>query len=163
MTGAGTGSNGFVAGIYLAARREQLPGVVAEAEVRAGLGLVGDRYQAGLGTWSGWPGPGRAVTLIAAEVLEQMPADCRIGAAESRRNLLTRGVDLDTLIGREFRIGEVWFRGQRRCEPCAHLDRLTRVGVAAWLRGRGGLRADVLAGGRIRCGDLLVVGRFPGS
>ncbi|MFZ5654043.1 MAG: MOSC domain-containing protein [Pseudomonadota bacterium] len=158
----GAGGCGRVVGIYVAARPGQLPRAVAEAELRAGRGLVGDRYEAGLGTWSAWPGSGRAVTLIAAEVLEQMPAACRIGAAEARRNLVTRGVDLDALVGCDFRIGEVWLRGRRPCEPCAHLERLTRPGVAAALAGRGGLRADVLAGGRIRLGDPLVAGHLAG-
>jgi hypothetical protein len=53
-----------------------------------------------------------------------------------------------------------WLRGQRLCEPCAHLERLTRPGVAAALLGRGGLRADILAGGRIRAGDVLARGCF---
>ena len=151
---------GQLIAIHIAPERGAVPTSVAEARAVAGLGLVGDRYHEGVGTWSRWPGTGREVTLIAAEVLEQLPADCRISAAESRRNLLTRGVDLDALIGREFRIGGAWFRGQRRCEPCAHLERLTRPGIAAQLQGRGGLRADVLSSGWLRCGDALVVGDF---
>lgn len=151
---------GKLVAIHIASRRGALPVAVEAAEAVAGCGLVGDRYYEGSGTWSRWPGTGRAVTLIAAEVLEQLPAGWRIGAAEARRNLLTRGVDLDALLGREFRIGGAWFRGQRRCEPCAHLERLTRPGIAARLHGRGGLRADVLGGGWLRVGDALVFGEF---
>ncbi|GMU45477.1 MAG: sulfurase [Porticoccaceae bacterium] len=154
-------SPGRLDAIHLASRRGMLPVAVAAARAVAGRGLVGDRYCEGAGTWSRWPGTGRAVTLIAAEVLEQLPASCRISAAESRRNLLTRDVDLDALLGREFRIGGAWFRGQRRCEPCAHLERLTRPGIAARLQGRGGLRADVLRSGWLRVGDAVVVGEFP--
>ncbi len=66
-----------------------------------------------------------------------------------------RGMALDDLIGRRFRVGEVECFGQRRCEPCAHLERLTRSGVLRGLVHRGGLRADVLSGGGIRTGDRV--------
>ncbi len=153
-------ADGRVEGIYLGLRRGELPVSVAEAEAIPGHGLAGDRYWSGAGTWSHWPGAGREVTLIAAEVLDRLPPACRLSAAEARRNLVTRGVDLNALVGRDFRVGPVWLRGQRLCEPCAHLERLTRPGVAAALVGRGGLRADILAGGRIRAGDVLACGRF---
>lgn len=158
---ASTATAGSLVAIHIARQRGELPVAVAAAEAVAGRGLVGDRYHDGAGTWSQWPGTGREVTLIAAEALEQLPPPYRISAAESRRNLLTRGVDLGALVGREFRIGSVWFRGQRPCEPCAHLERLTRPGIAAQLQGRGGLRADALSDGWLRCGDALMVGDFP--
>lgn len=154
-------SAGRLVGIYIVGQRGAMPYAVPEVEVRAGRGLVGDRYYDGVGTWSQWPGAGRDVTLIAAEILEQLAPQYRISAAESRRNLLVCGIDLDALLGREFRIGSVWFRGQRRCEPCAHLERLTRPGIASQLRGRGGLRADALSNGRLRCGDALVAAMVP--
>ena len=160
MTDRSLPSAGRVVAIHIASQPGVLPVAVAEVEARAGRGLVGDRYHDGTGTWSQWPGTGRDVTLIAAEVLEALPADCRIGAAQARRNLLTRGVELDALVGREFRIGNAWFRGRRPCEPCAHLERLTRPGVAARLQGRGGLRADVLGDGWLCCGDAVEVGDF---
>lgn len=149
---------GRVEGIYLCLRRGEAPVAAAEVEAVPGRGLVGDRYWAGAGTWSHWPGAGREVTLIAAEVLDSLPPAYRLSGAEARRNLVTRGVDLNTLVGRDFRVGSVWLRGRRRCEPCAHLERLTRPGVAAALLGRGGLRADILVGGRIRAGDFLACG-----
>jgi MOSC domain-containing protein YiiM len=67
------------------------------------------------------------------------------------------GVALDALLGRRFRVGEVECLGQRRCEPCAHLQRLTRPGVLRALVHRGGLRADVVRGGEIRVGDAVRV------
>ncbi len=151
---------GWIEAIYIVRHRGGLPVAVDEAEAVPGRGLVGDRYWAGAGTWSHWPGAGREVTLIAAEDLETLPAGCRPSAAEARRNLLTRGVDLNALVGQDFRVGSVWLRGQRPCHPCAHLERLSRPGVAAALIGRGGLRADILAGGWIRPGDALVCGHF---
>jgi MOSC domain-containing protein YiiM len=72
---------------------------------------------------------------------------------EARRNLIVRGVDLDALRGRRFRVGAVECLGQRRCEPCAHLERLTRPGVLRALAHRGGLRADILRGGELHVGD----------
>ncbi|MGE3297092.1 MAG: MOSC domain-containing protein [Porticoccaceae bacterium] len=144
-------------GIYVAAARGALPGAVEAVAALAGVGLAGDRYAVGAGTWSSWPGTGRAVTLIAAEVLDSLPEPWRLSAAEARRNLLTRGIDLNALVGREFRIGGARLRGQRLCEPCRHLEELARAGVAAKLVGRGGLRADVLASGLIRCGDTLEI------
>jgi MOSC domain-containing protein YiiM len=74
---------------------------------------------------------------------------------EARRNLVVRGIALDDLIGRRFRVGEVECYGQRRCEPCSHLERLTRPGVLRGLLHRGGLRADVLSSGRIRTGESV--------
>jgi len=100
------------------------------------------------------------VTLIESEVLDQLTlADgSQLAAAESRRNLVTRGVDLNALVGREFSIGPVRAFGQRLCEPCVHLERLTRPGVVAGLVHRGGLRADVLTDGEIRFGDKIEAG-----
>lgn len=152
---------GRVIGIYIASVRSELPKAVEAVAALAGAGLTGDRYAMGAGTWSDWPGTGRAVTLIAAEVLDSLPASCRLGAAEARRNLLTRGVDLNALVGREFRIGGARLRGQRLCDPCRHLEVLTRPDVAAQLTGRGGLRADVLVGGLIRRGDVLEILPLP--
>ena len=79
-------------------------------------------------------------------------------AAEARRNLVTRGIDLNALVGREFTIGSVRAFGQRLCEPCVHLQRLTRPGVIAGLVHQGGLRADILTDGEIRLGDKIEAG-----
>jgi MOSC domain-containing protein YiiM len=88
--------------------------------------------------------------------LEELAAGgVEITPSEARRNLVVRGVSLDDLIGRRFRVGEVECFGQRRCEPCAHLERLTRPGVLRGLVHRGGLRADVLSDGEIRVGDRV--------
>ena len=83
----------------------------------------------------------------------------RLAPEEARRNIVTRGVDLNALVGKRFRVGEVECLGQRLCEPCAHLERLTALaGKPGSLRAlihKGGLRADVLSDGAIRVGDRI--------
>ena len=120
----------------------------------AGKGLEGDRYAEGAGTFSRRGGSGRDLTLIEAGALAELAAGgVDLDELEARRNLVVSGIDLDALIGRRFRVGEVECRGARRCEPCAHLERLTEPGVLRGLVHRGGLRADLLSGGKIRLGD----------
>jgi MOSC domain-containing protein YiiM len=130
--------------------------VLPSAEALAGRGLRGDRYARGAGTFSDPRGRGYGLTLVEAEALEEL-AESGVGLSpiEARRNLVVRGIALDELIGRRFRVGDVECFGQRRCEPCAHLERLTRPGVLRGLVHRGGLRADVLSGGEISTGDRV--------
>src|SRR5690349_7075805 len=113
--------------IYLAGKAEELPHSVERARVVAGRGLEGDRYAAGIGTFSGNPGK-RDLTLIEAEALAayEQESGKKLSAAESRRNLLTQGVRLNDLVGRVFQVGAVRMRGLRLSEPCTHLARLTR-------------------------------------
>jgi hypothetical protein len=89
----------------------------------AGLGLEGDRYAVGRGTFSVAGGRGNELTLIAGEVLDALalPDGRPLSGGEARRNVVTRGLDLNALVGRRFRIGELELFGRRRCEPCAHL------------------------------------------
>ena len=149
---------GYVEGVYLA-ESDGLPLRSVESAVAVpGQGLLGDRYQTGTGEWPHDPKLYDDVTLIALEALTAARAEhgVRLEAGDSRRNLETRGVDLDALVGRRFRIGEVELRGERSCEPCHYLDRVTGQSAQAALRGRGGLRATVITGGRLRVGDLIV-------
>ena len=129
--------------------------MVAVASVAAvpGRGLEGDRYFHGAGTFSDGGGTGRDITLVDAAAL----VDAGVAPEESRRNVVVAGIDLDALMGRRFRVGEVECVGRRRCEPCAHLQRLTRPGVLRALVHRGGLRADVVSGGMLRVGDEVAV------
>ena len=147
----GATSAGTVTAIVLAPAAEAPLRSVERAQAIAGRGLLGDRYADGTGTFSPSGGRGRDLTLVAAEVLEDVGLD----PVEARRNVIVRSVDLDALRGRRFRIGAVECLGQRRCEPCAHLERLTRPGVLRALAHRGGLRADVLRGGELRVGDRV--------
>ena len=150
---AGAGTVELVA---LSAAAEGPMMVVASAEAVAGRGLLGDRYWRGAGTFSNPDGRGYDLTLVEAEALEDLAGSgVEISPAEARRNLVVRGVALDGLIGKRFNVGPVECFGQRRCEPCAHLERLTRPGVLRGLVHRGGLRADVLSGGQISPGDRV--------
>jgi MOSC domain-containing protein YiiM len=122
-------------------------------------GLEGDRYFNGAGTFSLSPTwtPNRAITLIESEALEALNRDYGIAIEprQSRRNLVTRGVALNHLVGREFKVGEVLLRGTKLCEPCSHLEGLTQFGVLRGLTHRGGLCAQILSEGTISVGDSV--------
>jgi len=127
-----------------------------EVAAVAGSGLVGDRYAASEGTFSGREGGGREVTLIAREGIEAANREgVTIEPHETRRNLVTEGIDLDELIGRTFAVGEAILVGVRDCPPCAYLEKVTRPGVRVALDNRGGLRADIVRDGVIRVGDKI--------
>lgn len=100
-------------------------------------------------------GSGRDLTLIEAEALEaiERESDIVLSPGEHRRNVTTRDVGLNQLVGERFAVGEVVCAGRRRCEPCSHLQSLTGEPVVDALQHRGGLRADIVAGGVIRVGD----------
>jgi MOSC domain len=154
--GSGTESVGTVELIALASEAEGPMREVFSAEAVEGRGLLGDRYERQAGTFSNPKGGGYDLTLVEAEALEELSAKgLDLPPMEARRNIVVRGIELDELIGRRFRVGEVECFGQRRCEPCSHLERLTQPGVLRGLVHRGGLRADILSGGRIRTGDSV--------
>jgi MOSC domain-containing protein YiiM len=149
---------GCVEGIFLIREKDGLPAPIPRATAHAGRGLEGDRYCAATGTFSAKAGPGRDLTLIEAEALESLARDDGIPLPPggSRRNVVTRGIALGELIGRRFRIGDaVECVGVKPCDPCGHLERLTRPGVKRGLENRGGLRADIVVGGRISVGDRI--------
>ena len=153
---SGTESIGTVELIVLASEAEGPMRSVSTAEAVEGRGLLGDRYERKAGTFSKPGGRGYDLTLVEAEALEELSAKgVELAPIEARRNIVVRDIALDDLIGRRFRIGEVECYGQRRCEPCSHLQRLTQPGVLRGLVHRGGLRADVLSSGRIRSGDSV--------
>jgi|SRR5215218_138580 len=128
--------------------------VVERATARAGRGLEGDRYFERTGTFWGPAASGVDLTLVTAEALDalELPSGGRLAYADARRNVVTRGIDVSALVGRRFVIGDVECLGQRLCEPCAHLERLTEPGALRGLVHRGGLRADVLSDGEIAVG-----------
>ena len=131
---------------------------VAEATALGGRGIEGDRYATGEGSFSRWPGKGRAVTLVAAEALAAAEAsfDVALSDGQHRRNLVVEGVPLDDLRGVPFKIGGVLFEGVRLCAPCKYLVRVTgQPDAFDALVGRGGLRAEIVAEGTLREGDAV--------
>jgi MOSC domain-containing protein YiiM len=145
-------SEGRVAGIFISAQEGDMPDPVESVRAVAGRGLEGNRY-----FYDGNAPSGRALTLIAAEALAEGEAGSGVplGAAESRRNVLTRGIDLNALVGRRFRVGDVECYGVELCEPCRTLEGMTRPGVVKAYVHRAGLNADILTDGEIRVGDVV--------
>jgi MOSC domain-containing protein YiiM len=146
---------GRVVEINISPEEEALPQPVERVRAVAGRGLEGDRYF----LTGGDPQPNRDkdLTLIATEALEAMEAEHGIvlTAAESRRNVATRGIDVNALEGKRFRVGDVECEGIELCEPCSHLQGLTKPGVLRGLVHRGGLRAAILNDGEIAVGDAV--------
>lgn len=147
---------GAVVAIALAERATGDMRQVEHARALTNRGLAGDRYAAKAGTFTPSDDTARGydLTLIEAEALDglSLPNGGAIGYAEARRNIITRGIDLNALVGRRFRVGDVECLGQRLAEPCSHLERLTTKGALRGLIHRGGLRADVLSDGDIVTG-----------
>jgi len=144
--------SGHVEAINVRETSEAAAVSVQRVRLVSGRGVEGDRYYAPAGA-----GSGEALTLIAAEALEGLEADTgiRLSAADSRRQVLTRGIDLNALVGREFTVGSVRCRGVELCEPCAHLQSVTQDGVLTGLVHRVGLRADVLNDGHVAVGEAV--------
>ena len=146
--------SGHVEAIFVASERGELPAPVDRVRAYAGRGLQGNRY-----FWEdGDAPPGRGVTLIAAEAMDAVALEGNISIepAATRRNVLTRGIDVNELVGKRFRIGDVECEGVELCEPCAHLESMTQPGVIKALVHRGGLNADILSDGEINLGDPVV-------
>ena len=145
---------GQVVSIHVAPTASAAMQSIAEARAVPGRGLEGDRYIAGIGTFSSTPSVGgRDITLIEIESIQAL--EIGLAAADARRNIITSGVPLNHLVNREFRVGAVLLRGTRLCEPCSHLEKLTQGGVVKDLIHRGGLRAEILSEGIIRVGDTI--------
>ena len=145
---------GRVEGIYVTAEHGDLPEPVESVRALAGRGLEGNRYF----YESGAP-KGKALTLIAAEAVEALEREhgISIEPRESRRNVVTRDIDVNALVGKRFRVGNVECLGTELCEPCTDLQAMTKPGIIKGLAHRGGLNADILSDGEISIGDAVVV------
>ncbi len=131
---------------------------IVEAQALKGAGLAGDRYAEGVGTYSKRRGPDREATLIEIEAIEALARDHRIhlDAGQSRRNIVTRGVPLNHLVGADFWVGDVRMRGIRLNEPCRYFENLLGIeGLFDVLLNRSGLNAQILGEGVIRAGDVV--------
>ena len=135
-----------VVAIHLADAKAAPPRPVDSAEAVAGKGLRGDRY-----FFEDGAPPGRAITLVEEEHVEDVGLD----PGATRRQVTVRGVDLNALVGTRFRVGEVECFGVELCEPCKHLEGLTRPGIIKDLVHRAGINADLLTDGTIAVGDEI--------
>ena len=148
---------GNVKSIHIAPSDGQPMQSVDEIHAVPGKGLEGDRYFSQTGTF--WKDePDREVTLIESEAFEGMRRESGLDLhpSEGRRNIVTRGVALNHLVGHEFNVGTVTFRGLRLCEPCSHLQKISKQpGILGGLIHRGGLRAQILTDGIIKVDDVI--------
>lgn len=130
---------------------------VEEIRVVEGRGIEGDRYAEGTGFWTRY-GDVCQVTLIQGEHLDEIEAEgLKIKNGEHRRNIVVRGIDLQDLRNRKFRIGEATLRYDRPRPPCRHVQQVTEPGMTKALRNRGGICVHVARGGTIRAGDEIEV------
>ena len=137
-----------VEAIHLGEARVPELWTVDEVSAVPGKGLEGDRHFHGAGAK-----PGQALTLVEAENVESVG----LPPGATRRQLTTRGVRLNELVGRRFLVGEVECYGVELCEPCSHLEAMTRPGIIKELVHRAGINADILTAGTIRVGDAITV------
>jgi MOSC domain-containing protein YiiM len=146
--------SGQIDSIHIASTAKAPMQALDHVQAIPGVGLEGDRYALKTGTFYK-PQPEFELTLIEAEAIEAILREYKLvmNAGEARRNVVTRGVPLNHLVGREFSIGPVKVRGIRLCEPCSHLEAITGLPVIKGLRHRGGLRAQILTESVIRVGD----------
>lgn len=146
-----------VVGLYVTPRAAAPMLAVHRVRALPGVGLEGDRYALGGGTWADWPESEKQVTLVDADAVAEVAA--LVGAAftpaDTRRNVVTRGVDLPELVGRFFLLGEVLAFGMKRCPPCRHLATLTGLPLVKPMALRGGINAALLTGGTISVGATV--------
>jgi MOSC domain-containing protein YiiM len=150
---------GRVEAIHIALEAAAEMVAVPEVTAIAGVGIEKDRYAKSAGTFSSWP-KDHEFTLIEAEAIEalnKLPG-ISIMPGASRRNVTTRGVSLNNWIDKEFTIGQARCRGTRLCQPCAHLQKMLGIDeLVKIMHNRGGLRAVIINGGKIRVGDTIEI------
>jgi MOSC domain-containing protein YiiM len=152
-------SSGTVIAIYTTPIHGHATQPHHSVRVLPGLGIEDDRYFGPPGTPGKREGGGRDITLIEIEALQGLESEqyVHLEPGEARRNLVTQGATLNTLVGQEFQVGAVILRGIRLCEPCDHLAGMTDARVLPGLVHRGGLRAKILTEGVISVGDPISI------
>jgi MOSC domain-containing protein YiiM len=148
---------GSVVEIWLAGATAGPMRRVPAVEALAGHGLAGDRYALGGGTWAQYPDLEKQVTLIDRDAVAAVARETgsELTPGDTRRNLVTTGIDLASLVGRWFTVGDVLLFGMKRCPPCTHLERLTGVRLVKAMARRGGINAAVFAGGPVAEGAVV--------
>ena len=149
---------GSVEGIYVARKGSASMERVEEVRTIEGCGIEGDRYCEGTGFWTTY-GDVCEVTLISSEDLDYIQSELgiRVKDGEHRRNIVTRGIRLEDLRRKRFRIGEALLEYDRSRPPCRHVQDLSEPGMTRALKGRGGICARVVEGGKIRARDTIGV------
>ena len=149
--------DGSVLEIWLTGAAAEPMRRVPAVEAVAGLGLAGDRYALGGGTWAQYPDLEKQVTLIDRDDVAAVAAETssELTPGDTRRNLVTTGVDLAALVGQWFTVGGALLFGMKRCPPCTHLERLTGVRLVKAMVHRGGINAAVFGGGPVTEGALV--------
>ncbi len=147
--------SGEVLAIYTRAPHEAEPSAKSSVTLEAGLGIVGDRNHGG--------NPDDQVTLVDADVIDAVneATGWALSPAQTRRNIVTRGIDLNQWETGRFRVGGALLEGVELCEPCAHLgamlqtDERSAADIVQALTHKGGLRARVLTGSDVAVGDRV--------
>ena len=148
---------GSVVSLHLAPRAFLPMRSSAELTLLEGEGIEGDRYRSGTGFYSHLPEPGRQITLFEEETIDALKRDhgVELTAADHRRNVTTRGVPLNHLVGRRFRLGNTLLEATRLSTPCKHIEEVTGQAIFNLLLNRSGLNAKILTGGIVRIGDII--------
>jgi MOSC domain-containing protein YiiM len=148
-----------VVSIHIARAMAAAMETVPEARLVAGRGIEGDRYFEKAGTFSKKDSPDREITLIEEEAIAAAARDYQVVVEPAllRRNVVVRRVPLNHLVGVTFRVGECTLEGLKLCEPCKHLAAVTGANVERAFVHRGGLRARIVEGGRLRPGDRIEI------
>ena len=138
--------SGRVEAIFIAEERSADTFPRERVNAVPGRGLEGDRH---------FDRPNHDITLIEAEAIEALAPEhgIELGLGEPRRQIVTRGISLNELVGKRFTVGGIECEGEELCHPCRHMESLTQDGVLKGLVNRGGLCARVLNGGEIAVGD----------
>lgn len=148
---------GKVEGIFIALNKGEPTFLVTQAHLVPGMGIEGDRYFNKTGIPDNHSKPGREITLIEMEAIESIREDdgIQITPDQTRRNIVTRGIALNNLVGHLFSVGNIQLHGVRLCEPCQYLANRTDPRVLHAMAHRGGLRAEIISEGIINLNDII--------
>lgn len=152
-------SIGKVVAIYIAPARGEPTIYVEQAHLVRGMGIEGDRYFNLAVNKNADFKPGHELTLVEMEAIESICQQDGIPLTpdQTRRNIVTRGIPLNDLVGRVFTIGTIQLRGIRLCEPCSYLAGRTDPRILTSMAHRGGLRAEIISDGIIYLNDIITI------
>lgn len=145
--------------IFICADKGEPMSALDYIEAITGIGLAGDRYAISKGAWSKSDPQKRQVSFIAIEAIDEANQQLKVPflPEETRRNIVTRGVDLNSLVGKQFQIGGVIFKGTELCDPCKRPSVLAgKENFKEAFDNKGGLRAEVVYGGMITLGEMTL-------